>query len=74
MADAPGKVRRRDEWFVVLLCSRCHNMGTKSVHLLGSEAMFMRETGVDLVAVAVANLAAWEKENPSRSRTKPGGG
>lgn len=56
LAAAPGKVGRRDHWFVVLICAGDHNMGTKSVHALGSEAAFLRETGVDLVAIAVRNL------------------
>ena len=53
LADAPGKVGRRDHRLVVRLCPRCHNMGTESVHLLGSEDAFLRRHGVDLVAIAV---------------------
>lgn len=63
LADAPGKTSRRDDMLVVKLCPQCHNMGTISVHLLGSEAAFERETGVDLVEIAVANRAAWEAKN-----------
>jgi hypothetical protein len=61
LASAPGKVSRRDHWFVVLICPRHHNMGTKSVHSLGSEAAFAREWGVDLVAVAVRNLEEYRR-------------
>lgn len=63
MARAPGKGPRRDEFFVVRLSHHCHNRGTKSVHLLGSESAFQRETGVDLVAVAVENLHRWREGN-----------
>lgn len=63
MAPAPGKVGRRDHWFGVGLTHECHNLGTKSVHLLGSEAAFQREHGVDLVAVAVENLRLWREEH-----------
>lgn len=63
LAEAPGKIGRRDDTLVVKLCPLCHNMGTKSVHLLGSEAAFKRETGVDLVAIAVRNRDAWEAAN-----------
>lgn len=55
LAEAPGKASRRDHWFVVKLCPNHHNMGTHSVHGLGSEAAFERVTGVDLVALAVRN-------------------
>lgn len=55
LANAPGKGKRRDHMLVVKLCPHCHNMGTNSVHLLGSEARFRDVTGVDLVAIAVAN-------------------
>lgn len=55
LANAPGKQGRRDHWLIVKLCPRCHNMGTDSVHLLGSEAKFKLKTGVDLVAIAVSN-------------------
>ncbi len=61
LADAPGKVGRRDHWFVVLICALHHNMGTMSVHGLGSEAAFQRATGVDLVAVAVQNLGDYRR-------------
>jgi hypothetical protein len=63
LARAPGKGRKRDHWFVVLLAHACHNLGRDSVHLLGSEAEFERAHGVDLVAVAVANLRGWEAGN-----------
>lgn len=56
LAPAPGKRGRRDHWFVVKLCALCHNMGTESVHLLGSEAKFLDRRGVDLVAVSIINL------------------
>lgn len=55
LAHAPGKGSRRDHMLVVKLDPGCHNMGTNSVHLLGSEARFRDVTGVDLVAIAVAN-------------------
>ncbi len=61
LADAPGKRERRDDWFVVGLSHHCHNIGTKSVHLLGSEAAFLREHGVDLVRVAVLNISQWKE-------------
>jgi hypothetical protein len=67
LADAPGKKARRDEWFVVRLSHHCHNRGNVSVHLLGSEAAFQRETGVDLVAAAISNKAQWEKANAPSS-------
>jgi hypothetical protein len=60
LASAPGKVGRRDHWFVVRLSNHCHNGARLSVHGLGSEARFQRETGAaDLAAVAAANLARW---------------
>ena len=62
MAPAPGKVRRRDHWFIVRLCPSDHNMGDDSVHLLGSEAKFLAVRGVDLVAIAVANLEQWRSQ------------
>lgn len=52
-----GKTRRRDHRFVVPLCPDHHNMGDASVHLLGSEAAFLRVHGVDLVALA---MMEWE--------------
>lgn len=55
LANAPGKAGRRDHFLVVKVCPGCHNMGTNSVHLLGSESAFLAKTGVDLVAIAVAN-------------------
>lgn len=55
LANAPGKAGRRDHFLVVKLDPGCHNMGTNSVHLLGSEARFREVTGVDLVAISVAN-------------------
>lgn len=63
LASAPGKVGRRDHWLVVRLNSDCHNGRRTSVHLLGSEEAFLRETGVDLVAIAVRNRDAWEAKN-----------
>ena len=55
---APGKTKRRDHRYVARLCAQCHNMGNRSVHLLGSERAFLDATGVDLVAWAVAQ---WDK-------------
>lgn len=55
LANAPGKAGRRDHMLVVKLDPGCHNMGTNSVHLLGSESAFLAKTGTDLVAIAVAN-------------------
>lgn len=55
LANAPCKAGRRDHMLVVKLCPGCHNMGTNSVHLLGSEAAFLRVRGVDLVTIAVNN-------------------
>lgn len=55
LANAPGKAGRRDHFLVVKVCPGCHNIGTDSVHLLGSEARFREVTGTDLVAIAVAN-------------------
>lgn len=64
LAEAPGKLSRRDHMLVNRLCARCHNMGTVSVHLLGSEAKFEEMTGVDLVAIAVRNRDEWmEKQS-----------
>jgi hypothetical protein len=63
LAPAPGKRGRRDHMLVVRLDPHCHNIGTYSVHLLGSEAAFLRETGVDLVAIAVRNRDEWEARN-----------
>ncbi len=60
LANAPGKIGRRDDMLVVKLCAHHHNMGDRSVHLLGSEEAFKRETGCDLVAMAVRNRDAWE--------------
>jgi hypothetical protein len=57
-----GKTRKRDHWFVVLLANLCHNLGRDSIHMLGSEAKFKEVHGVDLPAIAVANLNAWEAE------------
>lgn len=59
LADVPGKVTRRDHWFVVKLCAGCHNMRTDSVHGLGSEAKFEEVHGVDLVNKALLNLGWW---------------
>jgi hypothetical protein len=57
LSDAPGKTGRRDHWFVVRLCGECHNLGTESVHLLGSERAYEGVHGVDLVQVAMDNVA-----------------
>jgi hypothetical protein len=62
LARVPGKGGRRDHWFVVLLSHSCHNLGRDSVHGCGSEAKFKEVHGVDLPAIAVANLNAWEAE------------
>lgn len=61
LARVPGKGPKRDHWFVVLLSHVCHNLGRDSVHMLGSEAEFQEVHGVDLPAIAVANLKAWEE-------------
>ena len=61
LSPLPGKRSRRDHFFVVRLCPQCHNMGTRSVHLLGSEEAFKRATGTDLCAVAVGNLERWRR-------------
>jgi len=60
LSPLPEKIGRRDHWFVVRLCPQCHNMGTHSVHQLGSESAFQRVHGVDLVAVAKINLMRWK--------------
>lgn len=59
LADLPPKQHRRDHWFVVLICSSCHNGQTNSIHLLGSEVLFMEVHGVDLIAVSQARLKEW---------------
>lgn len=59
LAFTPGKQGRRDHWFVVLISADLHNISEKSVHGLGSEAKFLREHGVDLVAIARLRLAQW---------------
>lgn len=59
LARLPQKVRQRDHRYVAVLCARHHNMGDTSVHLLGSEAAFQEETGVDLVAIAIENWSNW---------------
>lgn len=56
LSSIPPKAVKRDHWFVVLICSGCHNGDTNSVHLLGSEALFEDETGVDLVAISMQRL------------------
>lgn len=61
LARAPGKGRKRDHWFVVLLAHACHNQGRDSVHMLGSEAAFEEAHGVDLVAIAVSNLLSYRE-------------
>ena len=55
LAAAPGKEGRRDHQLVVRLCPGHHNMGTISVHLLGSEEKFRAETGCDLIAAGIRN-------------------
>lgn len=60
LARAPGKGGRRDHGYVCFLAHGCHNMRADSIHGLGSEAAFERVHGVDLVAVAVANLERWK--------------
>jgi hypothetical protein len=62
LQQVPGKTRKRDHWFVVLLARFCHTLGRDSIHMLGSEAKFKEVHGVDLPAIAVANLNAWEAE------------
>jgi hypothetical protein len=62
LADVPGKVGRRDHFYVVRLCHACHNRGTNSVHLLGSEAAYQRVHGTDLVAACVANVERYRGE------------
>lgn len=59
MADAPGKRGRRDDMLVVRITPFLHNMGTDSVHLLGSEAAFNDLWRIDLVAIAVRNRDDW---------------
>jgi hypothetical protein len=59
LASVPGKISRRDHFLVAKLCARCHNMGDGSVHGLGSEAKFLKRTGVDLVSRALTNLENW---------------
>lgn len=58
----PGKNKRRDHRFVAPLIPELHNMGDKSVHLLGSEEAFKREHGIDLAAWAVEQWEITEKE------------
>ena len=67
LSHHPAKRGRRDHLFVVRLCPQCHNMGTQSVHLLGSERAFLRERGVDLVAIAARNLETWESKRDRAS-------
>lgn len=59
LANAPGKQGRRDHLLISKLCPQCHNLGTFSVHLLGSEAEVMECRGVDLVGMAVAKRDEW---------------
>jgi hypothetical protein len=54
----PGKKTRRDHRFVVPLIPELHNMGDRSVHMLGSEDAFKREHGIDLASWAVRE---WER-------------
>lgn len=65
LSDAPGKVGRRDHFFVLSLCSGCHTNNTHSVHGLGSEAAFLAMFRIDLVAIAVARLKGWRDERGS---------
>lgn len=53
LASTPCKLARRDHMLVVKLCPLCHNIGTNSVHLLGSEARFLEVHGVDLVQISI---------------------
>ena len=57
---APGKISRRDHRTVVRLCPACHNMGTYSVHLLGSERKFLEHHGIDLMKIAVDNRERYD--------------
>lgn len=59
LAPMPGKVRRRNHWFVVLICAPDHNGDRESVHGLGSEKAFKDARGVDLCAVSVNRLKEW---------------
>jgi hypothetical protein len=56
LAPSPLKRQRRDHLIVAKLCAFHHNMGSSSVHALGSEAAFQRVHGVDLVAIAELRL------------------
>lgn len=60
LASADGKTGRRDHRTVVKLCASCHNMGDNSIHMLGSESLFLERTGVDLVAIAVRNREEYD--------------
>ncbi len=62
LARAPGKVGRRDHWFVVLICAGDHNERADSVHGLGSEAAFAEKFRIDLVAISVARLMEYRNE------------
>ncbi len=62
LGAAPGKVGRRDHWYVVLICAPCHNGRTDSVHGLGSEAKFLDRVLIDLVAISVARLKEYRNE------------
>lgn len=63
LSQAPGKVGRRDHFFVVRLAHHCHNGGVDSVHLCGSEEAFRRVNGSDLVAISVSNLSRYRIAN-----------
>ena len=58
--SASGKRRRRDHRFVIGLCPEHHNMGRTSVHMLGSEELFSRVHGVDIVQ---RSIKLWEEGN-----------
>jgi hypothetical protein len=61
MEDCAGKEYRRDHWFVVRLCAKCHNMDKASVHLNGKrESGFKAIHNCDLVWLANRNLTGWK--------------
>lgn len=62
LAQHPAKYSRRDHWFVVRLSHHCHNGGTDSVHMLGSEEKFCEVHGVDLVGIAATRWAEWREQ------------
>lgn len=60
LAPMAEKLRKRDHRFVVILCPGCHNGNDTSVHLLGSEALFLERTGICLVAIARNNWSRYD--------------